>query len=195
VTAGDAGQRERAPDRGYLGGKVLRMTPDGAPAPGNPFPGTVVYTLGHRNPQGLAWAPDGGLYEAEFGQNTLDEINLLQPGDDYGWPTVEGTVGPSRPGLTAPLLTWATDEASPSGLAFAGDSLWLATLQGERIYRIPLLAPGRVGDPISLLDGQFGRLRTAVRAPDGSLWITTSNRDGRGDPGGDDDRIIRVPLA
>jgi glucose/arabinose dehydrogenase len=195
VTAGDAGQRERAPDRGYLGGKVLRMTPDGAPAPGNPFPGTVVYTLGHRNPQGLAWAPDGGLYEAEFGQNTLDEINLLQPGGDYGWPTVEGTVGPSRPGLTAPLLTWETDEASPSGLAFAGDSLWLATLQGERIYRIPLLAPGRVGDPISLLDGQFGRLRTAVRAPDGSLWITTSNRDGRGDPGGDDDRIIRVSLA
>jgi Glucose / Sorbosone dehydrogenase len=139
--------------------------------------------------------PDGQLYEAEFGQNTLDEINLLQPGGDYGWPTVEGTVGPSRPGLTPPLLTWDTDEASPSGLAFAGDSLWLATLQGKRIYRIPLLGPGRVGDPTSLLDGQFGRLRTAVRAPDGSLWVTTSNRDGRGDPGGDDDRIIRVPLA
>ncbi len=171
------------------------MTPDGAPAPGNPFAGTVVYTLGHRNPQGLAWAPDGGLYEAEFGQNTLDEINMLQPGGDYGWPTVEGTVGPSRPGLTPPLLSWETDEASPSGLAFAGDSLWLATLQGERLYRIPLLAPGRVGDPTSLLDGQFGRLRTAAHAPDGSLWVTTSSRDGRGNPVGGDDRIIRVPLA
>jgi glucose/arabinose dehydrogenase len=194
VTTGDATQRDRAPERGYLGGKVLRMTPDGAPAAGNPFPDSVVYTLGHRNPQGIAWAPNGRLYEAEFGQNTLDEINLLRPGGDYGWPTVEGTVGPSRPGLTPPLLTWQTFEASPSGLAFAGDSLWLATLQGERVYRIPLHGPGQVGRPVALLDGQFGRLRTAVRAPDGSLWVTTSNRDGRGDPVDGDDRIIRVPL-
>ena len=195
VTTGDAAQRERAPDREYLGGKVLRMTPDGAPAPGNPFAGSVVYTLGHRNPQGLAWGPDGSLYEAEFGQNTLDEINLLRPGRDYGWPTVEGTVGASSPNLTPPLLTWDTDEASPSGLAFAGDSLWLATLQGERIYRIPVLGPGRVGEPTALLDGQFGRLRTVARAPDGSLWVTTSNRDGRGDPVDSDDRIVRIRLA
>jgi glucose/arabinose dehydrogenase len=195
VTAGDAGQRQRAPDRGYLGGKVLRMATDGTPAPGNPFAGSVVYTLGHRNPQGLAWGPDGSLYEAEFGQNTLDEINLLQPGNDYGWPTMEGTVGPASPTLTAPLLTWDTDEASPSGLAFAGDSLWLATLQGERIYRIALLGPGRVGSPNALLDGQYGRLRSVSLAPDGSLWVTTSNRDGRGQPVAGDDRIIRVPLS
>ena len=195
VTTGDATERDRAPDLGFLGGKVLRMTPDGAPAPGNPFPGSVVYTRGHRNPQGIAWGPDGRLYEAEFGQNTLDEINLLQAGADYGWPAVEGTVGPSRPGLTPPLLTWQTSEASPSGLAYAGDSLWLATLQGERLYRIPWLGPGRVGRPTALLDGQFGRLRTAVRAPDGSLWVTTSNRDGRGDPAGGNDRIIRLSLS
>jgi len=195
VTAGDAGRKERAPDRSYLGGKVLRMTRDGAPAPGNPFPGSVVYTLGHRNPQGLAWGPDGSLYEAEFGQNTLDEINLLTPGGNYGWPTVEGTIGPTQPGLTAPLLTWSTDDASPSGLAFAGDSLWLATLQGQRVYRIPVLAPGRVGAPTAILAGQYGRLRTAARAPDGSLWITTSNRDGRGNPVAGDDRIVRLPLT
>ncbi len=195
VTAGDAGQRQRAPDREYLGGKVLRMTPDGAPAPGNPFAGSAVFTLGHRNPQGLAWGPDGSLYEAEFGQNTLDEINLLKPGRNYGWPTVEGTIGPTGPNLTAPLLTWDTDEASPSGLAFAGDSLWLATLQGQRVYRIPVLGPGRVGQPTQLLDGKYGRLRSIGVAPDGSLWVTTSNRDGRGDPVGDDDRIIRVPLT
>ncbi|HEY7045857.1 MAG TPA: PQQ-dependent sugar dehydrogenase [Jatrophihabitantaceae bacterium] len=195
VTTGDATQRDRAPDRDYLGGKVLRMTADGAPAPGNPFAGSVVYTVGHRNPQGLAWGPDGSLYEAEFGQNTLDEINRLQPGHDYGWPTVEGTVGASNPDLTPPLLTWDTDEASPSGLAFAGDSLWLAALQGERIYRIPVLEPGRVGRPSALLDGRFGRLRTIARAPDGSLWVTTSNRDGRGDPVDGDDRIIRIPLG
>jgi Glucose / Sorbosone dehydrogenase len=143
---------------------------------------------------GAALGSDGSRYEAEFGQNALDEINLLQRGNDYGWPTVEGTLGPAHEAHTAPLLTCDTDEASPSGLAFAGDSLWLATLQGERVYRIPVLGPGRLGEPSTLLDGQYGRLRTMVRAPDGSLWVTTSNRDGRGDPVNGDDRIIRVPL-
>jgi glucose/arabinose dehydrogenase len=199
ATAGDAGQKQRAPEVGYLGGKVLRMTPDGRSAPGNPFAGSVVYTVGHRNPQGLAWGPDGSLYEAEFGQDTLDEINLLEPGKNYGWPTVEGTVGPANPTLTAPLLTWDTGDASPSGLTYAGDSLWLATLQGERVYRIPLLGEGiegrKVGRPSSILDGVYGRLRTVVLSPDGSLWVSTSNRDGRGSPGSTDDRIIRVPLT
>jgi hypothetical protein len=153
VTTGDAGQRQRAPDPGYLGGKVLRMTTRGVPAPGNPFTGAVVYTLGHRNPQGLAWGPDGSLYEAEFGQNTLDEINLLQPGNDYGWPTVEGTVGPASPNLTPPLLTWDTDEASPSGscirgrLAVVGDPAGPADLSHpaarSRSGREPECAPGR----------------------------------------------------
>ena len=104
-------------------------------------------------------------------------------------------MGPSGPGLTAPLLTWDTDEASPSGLAFAGGALWLATLQGERVYRIPVLGPGRVGEPSELLNGRYGRLRTVIRAPDGSLWVTTSNRDGRGQPVHGDDRIVRVPLT
>ncbi|HEX6445751.1 MAG TPA: PQQ-dependent sugar dehydrogenase, partial [Streptosporangiales bacterium] len=103
VTAGDALQSDRAQDRSYLGGKVLRMTADGRPAPGNPFPGSVVYTYGHRNPEGLAWGPGGRLYEAEFGQDALDEINLLRPGRNYGWPIDEGTNGPNRPGLTRPL--------------------------------------------------------------------------------------------
>ena len=94
ATAGDASQKDRAQDVTYLGGKVLRMTPDGQPAPGNPFPGSVVYTFGHRNPQGLAWGPDGSLYEAEFGQSTEDELNLLQAGPTTtAGPTVEGTVG------------------------------------------------------------------------------------------------------
>jgi glucose/arabinose dehydrogenase len=194
VTTGDAGRPEGAPDRSYLGGKVLRMTPDGRPAAGNPFAGSVIFTLGHRNPQGLAWGPDGTLYEAEFGQHALDEINVLRPGADYGWPTVEGTIGPSRPNLRPPLLTFATDEASPSGLAFAGGVLWLAALQGERLYQIPLLAPGRLSTPTAVLDHQYGRLRTVTLAPDGALWITTSNRDGRGSPVAADDRIIRLPL-
>jgi glucose/arabinose dehydrogenase len=149
VTTGDAGERLGAPDPGHLGGKAVRMTKNGEPAPGNPIADSVVFTLGHRNPQGLVWGPDGSLYEAEFGQNALDEINLLQRGNDYGWPTVEGTLGPAGEAHTAPLLTWDTEEASPSCLAFGGDS----------------------------------------------LWVTTSNRDGRGDPVNGDDRIIRVPLT
>jgi glucose/arabinose dehydrogenase len=195
VTAGDANQKTRAQDLAYLGGKVLRMTPDGQPAPGNPFPGSVVYTLGHRNPQGLAWGPDGSLYEAEFGQSALDELNLLQPGGNYGWPDVKGTIGPDDPKFTRPLLTWPTGDASPSGLAFAAGALWMATLQGKRVYRIPVLGPGRVTSLEPILSNDYGRLRTVVRAPDGSLWVTTSNRDGRGDPIAADDRIVRVPLS
>jgi glucose/arabinose dehydrogenase len=194
ATAGDANQKARAQDLTYLGGKVLRMTPDGRPAPGNPFPGSVVYTLGHRNPQGLAWGPDGSLYEAEFGQSALDELNLLQPGKNYGWPDVEGTIGSTDPKYTRPLLTWPTGDASPSGLAYASGSLWMATLQGKRVYRIPVLGPGRVTTLEPILTGDFGRLRTVVGAPDGSLWITTSNKDGRGSPVAADDRVIRVPL-
>jgi glucose/arabinose dehydrogenase len=194
ATAGDASQKDRAQDLAYLGGKVLRMTPDGQPAPGNPFPNSVVYTYGHRNPQGLAWGPDGSLYEAEFGQNAEDELNLLQPGKNYGWPDVEGTIGSKDPKFTRPLLTWATGDASPSGLAFAGDSLWMATLQGKRVHRIPVLGPGRVSTLAPILTGDYGRLRTIVRAPDGGLWVTTSNRDGRGAPIAADDRIIKVDL-
>lgn len=196
VTTGDAQQPDRAPDDDYLGGKVLRMTAAGKPAPGNPDPSSVVWTKGHRNPQGLAFGPDGKVYEAEFGQNSQDEINLLEAGKDYGWPSVEGDNG-SAPGKTAPLATFSTSDASPSGLVYAGGSLWLAALGGERLYRLPLTggAGSGIGDPQVLLEGEYGRLRTVVTAPDGALWVTTSNRDGRGDPADDDDRIIRIPLS
>ncbi|MGH3095457.1 MAG: PQQ-dependent sugar dehydrogenase [Streptosporangiales bacterium] len=196
VTTGDATRAERAQDPKYLGGKVLRMTPDGEPVPGNPFSDSVVWTVGHRNPQGLAWGPgkDPTLYEAEFGQNALDEVNALHPGENYGWPDVEGTIGPKKEKFTPPLVTWPTDKASPSGLAYAADSLWLATLQGENVYRMRVHGDGSVGKPRALLDDRYGRLRTIVTAPDGSLWVTTSNRDGRGSPTKSDDRIIRIPL-
>lgn len=196
VTTGDATQAERAQDVKYLGGKVLRMTPDGDPVPGNPFSDSVVWTVGHRNPQGLAWGPgkDPTLYEAEFGQNALDELNALHPGDNYGWPDVEGTIGPKKDKFTPPLVTWRTNKASPSGLAYAADSLWLATLQGENVYRMRVHQNGSVGKPRPLLSDRYGRLRTIVTAPDGSLWVTTSNRDGRGTPVSSDDRIIRIPL-
>lgn len=193
IATGEAGRRSPAQNRDDLGGKILRVTPDGAPAPGNPF-GTAVYTLGHRNVQGLAFDPGGRLYATEFGQNTYDEINLINPGANYGWPTVEGVAG--RAGFVDPLVTWATDDASPSGLAYAGGALWLGALRGERLWRVPLTADGRTGTPQALFTGEFGRIRAVAATPDGSaLWITTSNRDGRGSPGADDDRILVVPLT
>lgn len=192
VATGDSSRSDASQNRDDLGGKVLRVTPDGAPAPGNPF-GTAVWTYGHRNVQGLAFGPGDRLYATEFGQNTFDEINLLTPGADYGWPTVEGIAG--REGFTDPLVTWATSAASPSGLAYAGGSLWAGALRGERLWRIPLTADGRTGTPEALYTGEFGRLRGVVATPDGSaLWVTTSNRDGRGSPAPDDDRILVVPL-
>ncbi|MFD0691157.1 PQQ-dependent sugar dehydrogenase [Actinomadura fibrosa] len=191
VTTGETGQGGKAQNRGSLAGKILRVTPDGAPAPGNPF-GTRVWTYGHRNVQGIAWDGAKRLFATEFGQDRFDEINRIERGRNYGWPAVEG-IG-HRSGYTDPLLTWTTDEASPSGLAYANGSLWAAALGGRRLWQVPLDGP-KAGRPVARFESAYGRLRAAVRAPDGSLWITTSNRDGRGDPSPDDDRILVVPLG
>jgi glucose/arabinose dehydrogenase len=186
---GETGNTSLAQDVDSLGGKILRMTPDGDPAPGNPF-GTRVWSYGHRNVQGLAWDEQGRMYATEFGQNTYDEVNRIEPGNNYGWPTVEGPVNDSR--FTAPLVTWSTADASPSGLAIAEGSLWVAALRGQRLWQVPLNGDGSVGQPRALLAGGFGRLRAVAPAPDGTLWVTTSNRDGRGSPAASDDRILAV---
>jgi glucose/arabinose dehydrogenase len=183
---GDAGERDTAQDRESLGGKILRLTPTGQPAPGNPFADSPVYSYGHRNVQGLAWDRSGQLYATEFGQNRYDELNRIEAGANYGWPEVEGPGGRGR--FTEPVATWATDDASPSGLAIADERAYLACLRGRKVYQISL----RGDDPQALLDGEYGRLRHIEPAPDGSLWVLTSNRDGRGNPGPDDDRILRL---
>ncbi|MEE2039710.1 PQQ-dependent sugar dehydrogenase [Nocardiopsis sp. CT-R113] len=189
---GDAGNPEDSQDTDSLGGKILRLTTGGDPAPDNPF-GNFVYSYGHRNVQGLAWDADGSLYATEFGQNRLDEVNLVEPGGNYGWPEVEGTGGGDE--YVDPLVTWTTAEASPSGAAVAGGSLWVAGLRGERLWEVPLTGDGGVGEPVAHLEGEYGRLRTVVATPDGDgLWLGTSNRDGRGEPGDGDDRILRLPL-
>ena len=192
VGTGDAGDTERSQDRSSPNGKILRLTPDGAPARGNPTAGSPVYSLGHRNVQGLAWDAAGRLFATEFGQNQLDEVNLIQPGRNYGWPLVEGTGDTDGGRFTNPLVTWSTDEASPSGMAIAGDTVYVAALRGERLWSVPLNG-ATVGEPRAELRGRYGRLRTAAIAPDGSLWLTTSNTDGRGDPRNGDDRILRFP--
>nr|WP_323373539.1 PQQ-dependent sugar dehydrogenase [Plantactinospora alkalitolerans] len=182
---GDAGQRDASQDRDSLAGKILRMTRDGRPAPGNPF-GSLVYSYGHRNVQGLGWDAAGTMYASEFGQNHYDELNRISAGGNYGWPEVEGDSDDSR--YVAPIATWGTDEASPSGIAVVGDRVWLACLRGQRLYRIG--AGGQ--DPEALLTDEYGRLRHVAAAPDGSLWVLTSNRDGRGSPNDGDDRILRL---
>jgi glucose/arabinose dehydrogenase len=194
ASTGDASERGRSQDRSSLGGKILRLTPDGRPAPGNPDPASPVWSFGHRNVQGLAFDTQQRLFASEFGQNTYDEINLIVPGGNYGWPTVEG--GGGAPQFRDPLLTWSTSEASPSGMAYADGALWVAALRGERVWRVDLDGNGGVRSAEPQLVGQFGRIRNVTVAPDGTaLWLLTSNRDGRGDPTPDDDRIVRVPLV
>ena len=189
VSTGESGRPELAQDRGSLGGKILRVTPDGEPAPGNPDPSSPIWTWGHRNVQGLAFDDHGNLWASEFGQDTFDELNLIEKGHDYGWPAVEGRG--HEPGMQNPQVTWATDEASPSGLAFLDGRLWLGALKGERLWRVDVHGR-RASAEKGFFVGTYGRVRTVVVAPDGNLWITTSNRDGRGDPAAGDDRILLV---
>lgn len=189
VSTGDAGSPARAQDPSSLNGKILRIQPDGSPAPGNPDPASPVWSLGHRNVQGLTWDASGRMFAPEFGQNTWDEVNEIVAGGNYGWPDVEGP-GDGGGRFVAPLVTWRTSQSSPSGAAVVGDALYVAALRGQRLWRIPIV-PGGLGEPEAVIDGDLGRLRTVALAPDGALWVTTSNRDGRGDPARDDDRILR----
>ncbi|UXA20536.1 sorbosone dehydrogenase family protein [Mycobacterium sp. SMC-4] len=188
IATGEIGDPPLAQDPESLGGKILRINPDGSVPADNPDPASPVYSLGHRNVQGLAWDAAGRLWVSEYGARDWDELNLIEPGGNYGWPTVEGRAG--REGLIDPVVQWRPDEASPSGLAFYNGSLWMAALRGQRLIEIPVSADGTVGEPAAWFAGEFGRLRTVVEAPDGALWFTTSNRDGRGDPRAGDDRIL-----
>lgn len=189
VSTGETGDRELAQDPGSLAGKILRITTEGDPAPGNPDPDSPVWSLGHRNVQGLAFDDEGRLWASEFGDSTYDEINLIEPGANYGWPVVEGPGGGDD--YVDPLVTWPTSAASPSGMAYADGHLWVGALRGERLWRVPVRGD-RLGEPAAFLEGEYGRVRTVVTTPEGDLWITTSNRDGRGTPADEDDRILRV---
>jgi glucose/arabinose dehydrogenase len=200
VTTGDAGDPENSQDRGSLGGKILRIEPDGSIPPDNPFPGNPVYSYGHRNVEGLAWDAEGRLYASEFGQNTWDEVNRIEAGENYGWPEVEGKGGEDR-GYVDPIVVWPTSEASPSGAEITVDGaipqwegdLFVTALRGERLWHLELNDRGEVTGRQKLLDGEVGRVRDVAQAPDGSLWVSTSNRDSYGSPvSGQDDRIFRL---
>jgi glucose/arabinose dehydrogenase len=190
---GETGQRGLAQDMSSLGGKILRMTPDGQPPKDNPVAGSLVYSPGHRNVQGLAWDTQGRLWADEFGQDTWDELNLIEPGKNYGWPTVEGIA--HRSGFVDPVAQWHTDQASPSGIAYAAGCIWMAALKGERLWRIPLNGATTAAAPQAFFTGTYGRLRSVVALDDHTLLLSTSNTDGRGTPKSGDDRILKVSVS
>jgi glucose/arabinose dehydrogenase len=192
VSTGETGRDELAQDPRSYGGKILRITTDGKPWPGNPLAGSRVWTMGHRNVEGLAFDDHQQLWATEFGDQTWDELNRIDKGRNYGWPLEEGRG--NNPKYRNPYAQWRTDEASPSGLAYLDGSLWAGALRGERLWRIPVHQDGTIGRPRDYFVGDFGRLRTVVAAPDGNLWVSTSNRDGRGDPRPKDDRILIIAL-
>ncbi|MGF9646909.1 PQQ-dependent sugar dehydrogenase [Pseudarthrobacter oxydans] len=190
VTIGDAGRRGSAQDLDSLNGKILRMTPDGGVPADNPFPDSLVYSYGHRNPQGLAWAEDGTMFATEFGQNTWDELNIITPGANCGWPAVEG-IGATGD-FTDPVQQWEPSEASPSGMTHIDGTLFIANLRGQVLRAVPVADPAT---STAYHSREFGRLRDVTEAPDGRLWFVTNNTDGRGTPGPDDDHILSVELT
>ncbi|MFG2001951.1 PQQ-dependent sugar dehydrogenase [Spirillospora sp. NPDC048911] len=190
ATAGDSQQENLAQDRNSLNGKILRVTKSGAAAPGNPF-GTRIYSYGHRNPQGLAWDSAGRLWSSELGDSSADELNLIEPGKNYGWPDCEGNCGTA--GMTNPKRTWSVSSASPSGLAYVNGALFMAALRGQRMWRIVLDGPNVVSAN-SYWNGTYGRLRAVVKVPGANaLWFGTTNSDNNGD--GTADRLFRSDVG
>jgi glucose/arabinose dehydrogenase len=190
VGTGDAGVPARSQNLGSLAGKILRMTPTGDVPAGNPFD-TLVWSYGHRNVQGLTWDGRGRMWASELGQASQDEVNRIRPRRNDGWPEAEGRS--SDPDFTDPFATWNPAVCSPSGIAYARGRLWVAALRGRSLWSVQLNGRNR-GRKVRHFNQRFGRIRTVATAPDGSLWITTSNRDGRGDPVRADDRVIRITL-
>ena len=190
VATGDAGEPGAAQDPASAAGKILRVAPDGSIPDDNPFPGSPVFSLGHRNVQGLAFDTRNRLWASEYGQSDVDELNLVTAGSNYGWPECEGAC--SETSYVDPVVQWQpTSTASPSGVAIVGDYAYVASLRGQTLWQVSLNGSAEatrldLGDP--------GRLRTIAAAPDGSLWLSTSNTDGRGDPRDEDDRILRLSL-
>ena len=185
ITTGDAGNPSLSQDRNSLAGKILRTTDAGKAAQGNPF-GNLTYSFGHRNPQGIAWDQNGALWETEHGSSTMDEVNEILPGRNYGWPEIRGDQ--TRAGMEKPTVHSGGDTWAPAGAAFYNGFLFFGGLRGQALFELNL-------NTLELREhfkAEFGRIREVVLGPDNMLYITTSNRDGRGNPQAEDDKIIRV---
>ena len=211
ATTGDGQAPTRAESTGSLNGKVLRVADDGSVPSGNPFPGSPVYAFGLRNPEGLAWDAAGHLYVSnngptgEFGLLHHDEVDLVQPGGFYGWPVMAGNLPTGQraasgvPARQPTLVESGNDTWAPSGMTFYAphaheqQTLLVASLKAGDLMRLTIdpANPGHLTAQQTLLGG-FGRLRDAVAGPDGCLYVLTSNRDGRGQPQAQDDRVLRA---
>ncbi len=193
ITTGDAGNSNFAQDTTSLAGKILRLKDDGSILPDNPF-GNAVYSYGHRNPQGLAWDNKGQLWATEHGRSGvlsgLDELNLIEKGKNYGWPTIQGDE--TKIGMKSPIVQSGTNETwAPAGATFWNGSIFFSGLRGESLYEAKILDVNKVSLNIHFRQ-EFGRIRAVVLGPDGYLYITTSNTDGRGVQRANDDKIIRI---
>lgn len=185
VGTGEAGDTDLSQNLGSLGGKILRITTTGEPAPGNPFGGSPIWSYGHRNVQGLAWDSRQRLWASEFGANTYDELNLIKPGENYGWPVVEGKAGDAA--YVDPVAQWPPSDMSPSGLAVGPDgAVYIAALRGQSVWRVPVNDDGTTGAPRRYLEGAYGRIRD-VRFVGDRVWILTNN--------GTDDRLLSLPRS
>lgn len=180
---GDAQNTSHAQNLNSLGGKILRLTPDGKPAAGNPFAGKLIYSYGHRNVQGLAFDSQRRLWASELGASSKDELNLIRSGANYGWPTCEGRCNDTR--YVNPVREWNVADASPSGIAIVNDVIYMACLRGERLFELRISGSG-TANPVTHLRGSQGRLRTVQRSPEGDLWLTTSNGT---------DKVLNVDLT
>jgi glucose/arabinose dehydrogenase len=187
ITTGDATVKEIAQDLNSLGGKILRMNLDGSIPADNPFEDSYVYTYGHRNPQGLAWNENGGFYSTEHGPSGLDEINLIEAGNNYGWPLITGDE--KREGMQPPVVHSGETAWAPSGADFHNNQLYFAALRGQGVKRLSL-DTGKVEEVLS----GYGRVRD-VFIDGGTLYFVSNNTDGRGNPAENDDKLYKVSLS
>ncbi len=194
VTTGDAGKSNLAQDMKSLAGKILRLKDDGSVPFNNPF-GNAIYSYGHRNSQGLAWDDHGLLWATEHGRSGilsgLDELNLIEKGANYGWPSIQGDE--RKEAMKTPVINSGPDETwAPAGAVYFKGHIFFTGLRGESLYQATISQDGMVESIKTHFRGTLGRLRAIQIGPDGYFYISTSNTDGRGDPRSGDDKVIRI---
>lgn len=196
VTTGDSLEPSLAQDKNSLAGKILRVTDEGKPAPGNPFGTSAgkpsgdsrIYSYGHRNPQGLAWDDQGRLWETEHGPSAQDEINIIMRGKNYGWPVITGDQ--TRDGMESPFAESGQETWAPAGAIFVNNSLFFGGLRGSALFSLEVKNNNAVLSKHFL--EEFGRIRNVTKGPDDLIYFSTSNRDGRGFVRNSDDQIIKI---